>query len=193
MHIEKLKIEKLYGYIDKEITFNSDLTILVGINGSGKTSILNIVNWILSPSLPNLCVTEFKSLTLSFTFKSIRYEVTCKHNKMTFNYKISCENVTYNPLVVRIIKNPSEIKNDALLRATLIQSYSGLTPDEKEKNTWEVISKFPNPTVIGLDRNLYTEESPEHIYIEEGLKGRIVRKHQGQSISPLVARFSSDI
>ncbi|MFT7031506.1 MAG: DNA repair exonuclease SbcCD ATPase subunit, partial [Marinoscillum sp.] len=59
MKILNIKIEKLYGYIDKKIDFNDDLTLLVGINGSGKTSILNILNWIISPSLPNLCITEF--------------------------------------------------------------------------------------------------------------------------------------
>jgi len=62
MHIEKLIVKSLYGYIDKVIEFNTDLTLLVGINGSGKTSILNIINWIIKPSIPNLCVTEFKTL-----------------------------------------------------------------------------------------------------------------------------------
>ena len=81
MRILNLKIEKLYGYIDKNIDFNDDLTLLVGINGSGKTSILNIINWIISPSLPNLCITEFKTITLTFELKNESYEVRCKHNK----------------------------------------------------------------------------------------------------------------
>ncbi|MBS1537131.1 MAG: AAA family ATPase [Bacteroidetes bacterium] len=38
MQIDKLIIKGLYGYIDKTINFNEDLTLLVGINGSGKTS-----------------------------------------------------------------------------------------------------------------------------------------------------------
>ena len=44
MQINKLKITGLYGYIDKTIEFYDDMTLLVGINGSGKTSILNILN-----------------------------------------------------------------------------------------------------------------------------------------------------
>ena len=43
MKIDTLVISNLYGYINKEIDFNNDLTLLVGINGSGKTSILNII------------------------------------------------------------------------------------------------------------------------------------------------------
>lgn len=185
MQIETLEISKLYGYINKKITFNDDLTLLVGINGSGKTSILNIINWIISPSLPNLCVTEFEKITLSFTFKKTKYEVTCEHHKTTFSYKIKTNKTEYHPLVIRIHQPPGNIKNDAMLKDSLIENYTGLAPDEKEKKTWELISKFPNPTIIGLDRNLYTEESSERIYFDESVKSRIVRKRGGKTSSPL--------
>lgn len=185
MQIETLEISKLYGYINKKITFNDDLTLLVGINGSGKTSILNIINWIISPSLPNLCVTEFEKITLSFTFKKTKYVVTCEHHKTTFSYKIKTNKTEYHPLVIRIHQPPGNIKNDTMLKDSLIENYTGLAPDEKEKKTWELISKFPNPTIIGLDRNLYTEESSERIYFDESVKSRIVRKRGGKTSSPL--------
>lgn len=185
MQIEKLVITNLHGYINKEIKFNDDLTLLVGINGSGKTSILNIINWVISPSLPNLCVTEFEKITLNFTFKKTEYEVTCEHHKTTFSYKIKTNKIEYHPLIVRIHQPPNSIKNDSILRDNLIQNYTGLAPDEKEKKTWELISNFPNPTIIGLDRNLYTEESSDKIYFEESIKGRIIRKNGGKSTSPL--------
>ena len=184
MQIDKLIIKGLYGYIDKTISFNNDLTLLVGINGSGKTSILNIINWILRPSMPNLCVTEFKTIQLFFQFKNEKYEILCKHNKTTFNYTIKTDKEKYNPLIVRIAKPPSEIKNDDALKLSLIQNYTGLSPDQKEKKTWDLIGTFPNPTVIGLDRNLYAEES-EKIFIEESLRGRVVKKGSIQNLSPL--------
>lgn len=184
MQIDKLVIKGLYGYIDKTINFNEDLTLLVGINGSGKTSILNIINWVLRPSIPNLCVTEFKSIQLFFQFKSVKYEVLCKHNKSSFTYTLMTEKEKYNPLIVRITTPPSEIKNDDGTKLSLIQQYSQLYPDQKEKKTWDLIATFPNPTVIGLDRNLYAEES-EKIFIEENLRGRIVKKGSIQGLSPL--------
>jgi predicted ATPase len=185
MQIEKLVITNLHGYINKEIDFNDDLTLLVGINGSGKTSILNVINWVISPSLPNLCVTEFEKIVLNFTFKKTAYEVTCEHHKTTFSYKIKTNKIQYHPLTIRIHQSPNTIKNDTILRDSLIQNYTGLAPDEKEKETWELISNFPNPTIIGLDRNLYTEESSEQIYFEESIKGRLIRKHAGNVTSPL--------
>jgi predicted ATPase len=184
MQIEKLKIVGLYGYIDKVIDFNSDLTLLVGINGSGKTSILNILNWIIKPSLPYLCVTEFKSLQLNFRYKNIKYEVVCQHNKASFKYEIKTEKEKYNPLIVSILHSPCDIKNDDILKSTLIQSYTGLRPNQKEKKTWDLITAFPKPTIIGLDRNLYTEES-ERIYFEETHREKIFKKSLGSNISPL--------
>lgn len=184
MQIEKLIIKGLYGYIDKTIAFNNDLTLLVGINGSGKTSILNIINWLLRPSIPNLCVTEFKTIQLFFQFKNEKYEILCKHNKTTFSYNIKTEKEKYNPLIVPIATPPIEIKNDDAVKISLIQKYTGLSPDQKEKKTWDLIGTFPNPTVIGLDRNLYAEES-EKIFIEESLRGRIAKKTSIQNLSPL--------
>ena len=184
MQIDKLIVKGLYGYIDKTISFNNDLTLLVGINGSGKTSILNIINWLLRPSIPNLCVTEFKTIQLFFQLKNEKYEILCKHNKTTFTYTIKTEKEKYNPLIVRIATPPSEIKNDDAIKISLIQNYTGLSPDQKEKKTWDLIGTFPNPTVIGLDRNLYAEES-EKIFIEESLRGRIVKKNNIQNLSPL--------
>lgn len=77
------------------------------------------------------------------------------------------------------------IGNDELVKQELLSHYSILGPDDKEKKTWEVISKFPKPTVIGLDRNLYAEESSEKYYIEESLKGRLTRKKNINPVSPL--------
>lgn len=185
MDIKRLKIEGLHGYIDKDIKFNSDITLLVGINGAGKTSILNVINWIIRPSLPHLCVTEFKKVTLWLSFKNKDYEIICKHNKSTFHYKISTKGEEYNPLIVRLGRHPKDIQNDENLRSNLLESYKGLGPDAKEKNTWDLVSSFPAPTIIGLDRNLYAEESEDAIYFDEDQRTRIRRKKSGASKSPV--------
>jgi predicted ATPase len=173
----------LYGYIDKNISFNQDLTLLVGINGSGKTSVLNLINWILKPSLPSLCVTEFKSIQLFFHYKGIGYEILCKHNKASFKYSIKSENEEFYPLSVRTKIAPTSIKNDDNLKMQLIQFYSGLRPDQKEQRTWDLISTFPNPTVIGLDRNLCAEE--EQYFHDGPIRGKILKKENQSNVSPL--------
>lgn len=185
MEIKRLKIEKLHGYIDKDILFNSDITLLVGINGSGKTSILNVINWIVRPSLPHLCITEFKSISLWFTFKNKDYEIICKHNKSTFHYKLSCNGEEYNPLIVRLSIHPKDIQNNEALRLKLLENYKGLGPDAKEKSTWDLVSSFPAPTIIGLDRNLYAEESEDAVFLDEDQRTLIRHKNQASNKAPV--------
>jgi len=131
-----------------------------------------------------LCVTEFKSISLKFNVKGVNYDIICKHNKTTFSYSIKTEKEVYNPLIVRISTSPQEIKNDELLRDNLFQSYSKMTPDRKEIKTWELISTFPNPTIIGLDRNLYSEES-DNIYLDEAYRNKLLKKNASNNVSPL--------
>jgi predicted ATPase len=186
MNIDKIIIKGLFGYIDKEIDFKKDITLLVGINGSGKTSILNLISWLVKPSLPHLCVTEFKNIKLFFTFKNDNYSIECKHLKNSLKYvlkKIGSEE-TFYPLTVKLNIHPSKISDDRNERNNYLERYFGLGPDNKEIKTWEFINKLPNPTVIGLDRNLFSEES-EKLYIEESSKGRIYKKGTKSSISPL--------
>lgn len=80
--IESFKITKLWGYRDIDLTFNNNVNILIGPNGSGKTTILNLLHAILSADLPNLLNVNFEQAEIKlreFKGKSVR-TVTAKIN-----------------------------------------------------------------------------------------------------------------
>ena len=58
--IESFKINKLWGYRDINLTFNNDVNILIGPNGSGKTTILNLLHSILSGDPPSILNFNFQ-------------------------------------------------------------------------------------------------------------------------------------
>jgi predicted ATP-binding protein involved in virulence len=66
MKIESLAVKGLYGYINCKIDFYSDVNFLIGINGSGKTSVLNTIGWILAPSLIKLAQVDYKSIEVVY-------------------------------------------------------------------------------------------------------------------------------
>ena len=73
--IESFKIDKLWGYRDIGITFNKDVNILIGPNGSGKTTILNLLHAILSGDLRSVSNVNFKQAKIrlrSFKGRSVR-------------------------------------------------------------------------------------------------------------------------
>ena len=73
--IESFKITKLWGYRDIDLTFNNDVNILIGPNGSGKTTILNLLHAILSGDLRSILNIKFEQAKIglrSFKGRSIR-------------------------------------------------------------------------------------------------------------------------
>ena len=80
--IESFKIEKLWGYRDIDLTFNNDVNVLIGPNGSGKTTILHLLHAILSADLPSLLNVNFEQAEIKlrgFKGRSVR-TVTAKVN-----------------------------------------------------------------------------------------------------------------
>lgn len=191
MKIEELKVRKLYGFMDKDISFKKNISILVGINGSGKTSILNLINWLLKPNIGELCLIEFESLILSFKYKSDNYILTCSQNKVEITFDLS--NITKGKKFAQIQAtfkiHPKKLTKNEQLKETISDAYDGLGPDEHEKETWEFLfGELPKPIVIGLDRNLYTEEGQEFRYQTEFLsndKKRLIRRDSLNNYSPL--------
>lgn len=186
MHIHKIIIKGLYGYINKEINFKKDITLLVGINGSGKTSILNLLSWMIQPSLPNMCMTAFKIIKLSFSFKEKDYVIECKHLKSTFKYSVSClrSSEKFHPLIVRLHASPNQIPQDEDQKNNIFESYESLKPDKSEEKTWDFINSLPSPTIIGLDRNLYKDEV-DRVFVEGVVKKVIRKRRQRIQASPL--------
>ncbi len=66
MRIDTLYVENLHGYITGGIKLNSDLNILYGKNGSGKTTALNLLRLVLNFDFSALRQIKFKYLVLTY-------------------------------------------------------------------------------------------------------------------------------
>ncbi|MEP4533486.1 MAG: AAA family ATPase [Cyclobacteriaceae bacterium] len=188
MIINRIKIENLYGYLSKDIEFNNDINLLVGINGSGKTSVLNAINWMIVPSIGNLCVHEFKQLSLWFNLQNEQFKLSCSQNEkeLLINLKNETTNKHFNQIQADFSRHPKYLKSDSE-RQSLVDDYKRLTAEKSEAETWNFIfNKLPKPIVIGLDRQIYTEEGGEILVTtdSEGRKRRIKSKIKN-SMTPL--------
>ena len=73
--IESFKIDKLWGYRPINLTFYRNVNILIGPNGSGKTTILNLLHSILSGDLRSISNVNFEQAEIglrSFKGRSVR-------------------------------------------------------------------------------------------------------------------------
>jgi predicted ATP-binding protein involved in virulence len=68
MRIKQILVTKLFGIFDHVIPLNLDerITIIHGINGVGKTSILRLINGIFNAQYSELLKMPFEELILKF-------------------------------------------------------------------------------------------------------------------------------
>lgn len=65
MYVEKFSVEGLHGFIDASLEFFPDLTVIVGRNGSGKTSILELMSHLIRLDLDAIGKANFSSALLT--------------------------------------------------------------------------------------------------------------------------------
>lgn len=156
MHLTNLTIEGLHGSMSKFVEFKPELSLLVGINGSGKTSVLNVIEWLLSVNLPQLCVTEFSRLALQFRHKNQNLELVAVQQKGQLRVNLyGNPKREYLPIVVELVKSPSSI--DRAEHEVLLEHYRRLAPEKKEKPLWDYLHNISKPVAITLDRTISAE------------------------------------
>lgn len=64
MKLKRFVGKDIRGYMTFDITFNETLTFLIGINGTGKTTILKLLSGLLTPSYIELAQIEFSYIEL---------------------------------------------------------------------------------------------------------------------------------
>lgn len=79
--ITKFKIDKLFGYQDIIIDFESRVKILIGENGLGKTTVLNMLYFILDKKFEKLSEIIFEKIELVFANKR---KISFTHNSLTY-------------------------------------------------------------------------------------------------------------
>lgn len=66
MKIKGISISRLHEHINYDLVFNDDITFLYGDNGCGKTTILNIITYIITGRIYELFQYNFKEIILEF-------------------------------------------------------------------------------------------------------------------------------
>lgn len=183
MKIKSISVRNLHGVINQEVRFNEDLTILVGINGCGKTSILNALDWMLKPNFAKLAITEYDSLKLDFSCENIEYQIVATKTKEKVIIELSANGSAYAPIEILLVHKQYEDTVEAE------ELYASLGPEEHELPAWNKLKSFIKPNTITLDRAIATDVDDEQLY--ETARGLIIRKKQPKNPIDIVMEVAA--
>lgn len=97
MYIKSLKVEDLFGK-NYSLNFKNNLTILYGLNGSGKTTIINILFFILNGEIEKSFHYNYKYLKLIFNENKNMHCLEAIYNFENENYDIKINEITIGNL-----------------------------------------------------------------------------------------------
>lgn len=148
MKLKRFTGKNIRGYLNLNIDFRDGTTFLIGINGSGKTSVLELIKGLLTPSYKILEEIEFSNIELSLSNDGKEYNLSCSKNKeiITIVYE-HADRLLSKSNFTRINKGDIDYDTDSLNE--YCQRFLDL-------DTCKNISKLPTPLFIGINR------LPEH-------------------------------
>lgn len=156
MELRRIQYKGIYGHLSGTLDFQQGENFLVGINGCGKTTILNLIRWILGPSLPDLCTLDHDRIVLNLKHEKYLYSIQSKLYKTKHELKVVTKDTSrdFHPIVTTLHVHPNTMKSSAYLREVR-DAYQRLSPEPKEVTTWSfLLEELPSPVFVGLGRHI---------------------------------------
>jgi energy-coupling factor transporter ATP-binding protein EcfA2 len=168
MHLTSLSIRKLHGALTLDVSFRSDVTLLVGINGSGKTSVLNCIEVLLRPDMRRLATLDYERLTLAFEREGATFNIVATKNSKRVTLSLEGGSEELQPITINLLQGIDTDDDDAT------EHYTRLGPEKHERPLWDFLKSLPHPIVITLDRTI-AAEADDSIFFEENRPSAVRR------------------
>lgn len=162
MKINSFKAEGVHGYLKFELTFYSELTFLIGINGSGKTSAIKLILGLTSPSFHYLNQIDFDFCEVVCSSqeneKDILIRAVQDKKNQTFIISVKSKKKEYiSEPIKRLLKEDTHY--DAEEFQIKEQGYKDNFDTLKETKE---IRELATPKFLGLDRKIYEGRFIDH-------------------------------
>ena len=153
MKVTRLSAQDVHGYLKLEVEFNSDLTFLTGLNGSGKTSALKLLVALLTPSPEEFAATSFSSAQVSVMEGAS--EVTIAANKTNDGITLRIDTVDH-PLVLSSsdLQFMIDSRRREEHRGAREEAFSPIQEKIVKHPVYCAIRDLSTPMFLGLDRRL---------------------------------------
>ncbi|MFK3907885.1 AAA family ATPase [Pseudomonas monteilii] len=139
----------VHDYLDFDMKFNDDVNFIAGLNGSGKTSALNLISALLAPSLEDLAKTSFEFAMLSVvTDGGMPFQIHAAQDK---------EDLLIWVLGLELLEDQIITANIGDLRQA---SDGSVVSKFRSHPVFKFLANLPSPMYLSLDRRFIKEVTP---------------------------------
>lgn len=177
MKLISFKADGVYGYLRFDVNFNNNLSFLVGSNGCGKTTVLKLIQAVLTPNLKDIYLIPFSSINLVFEKDNKKHQLKFEKNKQEIT--VILDNMLPEKLVLDNITNEDELsyilsKEENLFNRKLFE--------HKNNPVFKFIHEVEVPLFLGLDRRENAQEDNmvyrEQFGFRDGGERRPIRRNR---------------
>lgn len=149
MKIRKFYADEVHGYLSLQLKFLDDLTFVIGINGSGKTTAVRTIHALLGPSLLTLAMTTYAvaEVTIEHEGKSITIKSTRRDDFFTLS-----TTETKKTLVVPLYDPAPDTVPPHRMWDSHIEFYQQQELLHSEHEVIRFLRSLPTPMYLGLER-----------------------------------------
>jgi predicted ATPase len=146
--VKGFNAKSVFGYLDFDIKFNTDVSFLVGGNGSGKTTALKLMNALINPNFKDLLQIPFASCALEIGMEKKDIFISAHTKDEHIHLSVSG--------IDEVLVLPKFDNSDFDYLSHREDKMEELIDDLKRKNSdhpaIKAISKVASPIFLGLDR-----------------------------------------
>lgn len=163
MRILRFEGTKVHDYLNIDVEFNSDLSIVTGVNGSGKTSAIILLQAILCPNIKDLISIPFTRLELDINYLNKEFKIVVKSEMNTISISV---NTIYESLKIDKRKL-EELEYIQFKQKEAIESNDSMIKSISPHPVLDFIQALPSPIFIGLERRMDDSQSEKDDFLFE--------------------------
>ncbi|PPU47612.1 hypothetical protein XarbCFBP7697_18955 [Xanthomonas arboricola] len=153
MKVTELRAMDVHGYLGLKVKFNADLTFITGLNGSGKTTAIELLVALLTPSPEKFAATSFSSASVSAV--EGENEVVISASKRPDGVELSINTIAETlHLSSSDLQLMIESRKRDDHRGLRDEAFSPIQQKIEKNPTYQAIREISTPMFLGVDRRL---------------------------------------